>query len=117
MNNIIIDNKEYIIFDRIMIAFGDITQLNYYDALLYCRLLTNAYDDWRLFTVNDWDEIQQYLYKYHAHEYAWIESSDVDKTAKAIFTGAPAYEYNQQTIMDGYVDTELTVIPVRDRNE
>jgi hypothetical protein len=117
MNNIIIDNKEYIIFDRLMIAFSDVTQLNYHDALLYCRLLTNAYDDWRLLTVNDWDEIQQYLYKYHPHEYAWIESSDVDETAQAIFTGAPAYDDNEQYMMDGYVDNELTVIPVRERNE
>ena len=71
MQHLIINGKEYVIIDNIMIAHDDVTGLKYHDAVLYCSLLKNSYTDWRLSTFDDCHIISAYLTKYYDHSYSW----------------------------------------------
>lgn len=113
MQHLIIENKEYVIIDNIMIAHTDVSILNYHDGVLYCSLLKNFYNDWRLPTFDDCHIISTYLTKYYDHSYSWTLTNAAEDRALAFFNGDYDKDLHNQYSMMGYTHNRLSCIPVR----
>ena len=113
MQHLIINGKEYVIIDNVMIAHDDGTSLKYHDAVLYCSLLKNSYDDWRLPNFDDCHIISTYLTKYHDNRYSWTLTYDADDRALAFFNGDYDKDLHNQYSMMGITNNVLLCVPIR----
>lgn len=113
MQHLIINGKEYVIIDNIMIAHDDGTSLKYHDAVLYCSVLKNSYTDWRLPTFDDCHIISTYLTKYYDHSYSWTLTYDADDRALAFFNGDYDKDLHNQYSMMGITNNVLLCVPIR----